>query len=130
MPVRREGPAAERPAIPQGLSLADPGLSGIPSLSRPPAPLQSALGEAAAARRKARTAAMRQTVLPSCLVLGITLPLLAIGWFMLDRFSVLRDNPLGLALPITLLSVGALFLATSLLLIAQSRRAVAVPDAN
>ena len=104
--------------IPQGLSLAEAGLSGIPQLQRP----VSSQAEFVQKQRAARSASLRQTLLPSCLVLGLTLPLLAGGWFTLDRFSVLRDNALGLALPITLATLGIAFLAASLLLAAQSRR--------
>jgi hypothetical protein len=100
------------------LSLADPGLSGIPAL-RP-------VFDAAEVRREQHRVKMhrlRQTLLPSCLVLGITLPLFAAGWFTLDRFSVVRDNALGIALPVTMAMAGLLFLAaTALLAGANSRR--------
>ena len=112
------GSPAERTVIPQGLSLADPGLSGIPAL-RP-------VFDAAEVRRelhRAKVHRLRQTLLPSCLVLGTTLPLLAAGWFTLDRFSVVRDNALGVALPVMLAIAGLFFLvATALLAGASARR--------
>lgn len=85
--------------------------------------MSSASADALAEHRRLRALALRQTLLPSCLVLGVTLPLLAAGWFMLDRFSVIRDNPLGISLPIALALVGLLFLGATALLWMQSRRA-------
>jgi hypothetical protein len=111
------GTPPERPVIPQGLSLADPGLSGIPALKP--------VYDAAAVRRElqqAKAQRLRQTLLPSCLVLGVTLPLLAASWFALDRFSVIRDNSLGLALPISLGVAGLFFLAATAMLAAASSR--------
>jgi hypothetical protein len=116
MPIA-PGVPPERPVIPQGLSLADPGLSGMTSL-RP-------VFDAAEVRRqlqRAKAHRLRQTLLPTCLVLGITLPLLAAAWFTLDRFSVIRDNSLGIALPVSLGAAGLFFLsATALLATATSR---------
>lgn len=111
------GAPAERPVIPQGLSLADPGLSGIPAL-RPafdPAELRRE-------RKRAQAQRLRLTLLPSCLVLGVTLPMFAAAWFALDPFSVVRDNAMGIALPIVLAAAGVLFLAATVLLAAASRR--------
>ena len=44
-------------------------------------------------------------------MLGITLPILGIAWFVLDAHRVIRDNPFGVGLPIVLFVVGAAFLA-------------------
>jgi hypothetical protein len=117
--VIRDVSSVQEPVIPQGLSLAEAGLSGFPSFQRPASP---ALGETIAAQRRQRAEVLRQTLLPSTFVLGITLPLLAAGWFALDRFSVIRDNALGIALPILLAVVGAAFLGVTALLWTQSRR--------
>lgn len=113
LPTANIPPMAERPAIPQGMSLADPGLSGINAL-RAPIEAAKVQGEL----RRAKASRLRQTLLPSCLVLGITLPLLAAGWFTLDRFSVVRDNPLGWVIPAALAVTGLLFIgATALLML-------------
>jgi hypothetical protein len=72
-------------------------------------------------RRRARD--FRQTCLPPCLTLGLTLPALAGGWFLLDPLSVLRLNAVGLGIPIGLGLLGALFLGVTVLLIVQERHA-------
>jgi hypothetical protein len=56
----------------------------------------------------------RQTLLPPTMTLAVTLGAAAIGWFALDRRSLLRDNALGLALPAGLAAASLFFFAIGL----------------
>ena len=116
-PPRRETSIADSDFMPQEFSLADADLSGVPALE--PTPPTAAKPIAVGGPRLSSAAC--RTLLPSCLVLASTLPLLAMGWFTLDRFSVLRDNGLGLFLPIALGVIGLAFLVATVLLWAQLR---------
>lgn len=62
----------------------------------------------------------RQTVLPTALVLTISMLLMAGGWFLLDPSSALRDNALGTTIPLTLLLLGIGFGIICALLMIQA----------
>src|SRR5687767_14122055 len=96
--VKRSSPRSADDALSELAAIA--GSTNTPSSAAPSAlPMSSfrATAPAVSASASARQAASnRSTLVPPCLVLGVTLPLLGIGWFFLDRHRVLRDNPLGI----------------------------------
>lgn len=112
------------------------GSTVAPSTQSPSGSSMSALrasmptfSESAAARQ---AAANRATLAPPCLTLGITLPLLGIAWFTLERHRVLRDNPIGVGLPILLFVGGAIFLGlfAAMILSDGRRRRAANPSTD
>lgn len=96
--------------IPSGLSTS----TYLPSARRDP--------ELERRHRLQRQLAFRQTVIPSALVLCISMFAMAGGWFLLDPTSALRDNPLGTTIPVALALFAAMFGAVSFLLITQATR--------
>jgi hypothetical protein len=60
-----------------------------------------------------KTLHFRRTIIPVLLMLGVSLPALAIYWLTIDKDSLLRST--GAALPIVLASVGAVMLALAIL---------------
>lgn len=85
--------------------------------------LRSTLPQISEAASLRQADSNRALLLPPCVVLGVTLPLLGLGWFTLERHRVLRDNSLGLALPILLFVSGAIFLGlVAAMLLASPRR--------
>jgi hypothetical protein len=63
---------------------------------------------------------LRQTVLPTVLVLSISMVAMAGGWFLLDPSSALRDNAMGASIPLTLLILGIGFALIAALLMVQT----------
>lgn len=139
-PVRPQAPA--RPATGQRLEgvlyeSQDPRVQSIDSIA--PSGLSTSTYLPSARRdpekerqlRRKRQLGFRQTVIPSLITLGVSMLAIAAGWFLLDPGSALRDNSLGMMIPLGLLVLGVCFSAFALLLVAQSsalRRKIASDD--
>ncbi len=101
--------------VPSGLSTS----TYLPSARRSP--------EFDRRRNRLQQYQFRQMVVPSAIVLSVSTFLMAIGWFMLDATSALRDNSLGKTIPITLFAISLAFAMLTALLVSQAgalRRAI------
>lgn len=71
----------------------------------------------------------RETILPSLIVLCVSLVLMGAGWFLLDPFSALRDNALGKTIPMSLFALGGCFGILGAIVSMQASRLRAAIDA-
>jgi hypothetical protein len=82
----------------------------------------SSAGPSAADRKRLAAAVkqreFRNTIIPICLTLGVTLPLLGGGFFLLDPYRVIRSAPVGV--PITMIVAGVVFLGLGFLSMKQN----------